>query len=268
MEFQHLSSEEALFLYKRMMCSKYSLNEFKIGNSTKIIKNESVSSDEKTINILTNGYIPLRTKFYKTFAASEVKRFILNRNNPNMRYYIRDKFRRREHTANYNPHHPTNILRKNNLIYENQALELFNSKNSNLILRKSMGFVNPNFCWISGTSDGYVVFNNKVRALIEVKSPKYLHNRSINDWILYGKARNFGVILRKNVFEIDKNCDTYYQIQFQLAITNLTLCFLLIYSPYDKNYIQIEIKANNFFIEKNLKILQKLYFKYIYELHE
>ena len=250
-----------------MMCSKYSLNEIKIGNLTKIIENESVSSVEKTINILINGYIPAKTKFYKTFAASDVKRFILNRNNSNMRNYIRVKFRRREHKSNYNRNHPTNKLRENNLLYEKQALELFNSKNSNLILRKSMGFINPNFCWISGSSDGYIVHNNKVRSLIEVKSPKYLHNRSIKDWILYGKARNFGVIFRKNSFEIDKNSDTYYQIQFQLAITNLTLCFLLIYSPYEKNYIQIEIEANDCFIEKNLKILKKLYFKYIYELH-
>lgn len=145
---------------------------------------------------------------------------------------------------------------------EPKAFALFQVK-TKMKLHSSLGFIiNPNFSFLIAPPDRLVQIENKLYLVI-VKCPYSLHKNKEN---IRNRARcgdfYLGILPNEETEELqlNKNSDVYYEIQGQLLICNLPICFLVVYVPPDDIEIVLVTKDDEFIKQKLLPQLTNIYF--------
>ena len=153
----------------------------------------------------------------------------------------------------------SNDIKKMCLEYEKEAIRRF-ALMHDLKIKTGVTMCSPNLPFICGSADGYVVENDQVKFLVEVKAPRASLRMPIYEWVKKNKNSKIRKVENRNEWKLLKSSRAYYQIQLQLAIANLDMAYALYYSPYgDGSMISIKIFRDFDFIQKNIIILEKLY---------
>lgn len=139
-------------------------------------------------------------------------------------------------------------------------------KYKTFIFRKTGLIVNPFFPHLGASPDG-LLHNAENTFLVEIKCVYNPKNLSLYD--LCQKRKNFCLKFENEEFKLKKNHKYMYQIQGQLAISNLSKCLLVVmYKQQNPVYIEevvfdaemwIKMKAhlNSFYFKQYLPILMK-----------
>lgn len=111
-------------------------------------------------------------------------------------------------------------------------------------------FVSANKPWLGASPDG--ILNDG--SIVEVKCPYSSKDKKINDVTI--------PFLKKTEasFELKLDHDYYFQVQGQLYCCNATRCYFGVYTL--KDFLVLDIRRNDAFIEKMLEKLERFYLDY------
>lgn len=154
---------------------------------------------------------------------------------------------------------------------ELEALSYFAERNPKLIVRQGGTIINPSIPIIAGSPDGFIIDNKGNFRLLEIKSPAKLREMTIKDWL---KSANFNYDReiyyeeKTSSFKLTNSSRNYMQVQLCMLITNVKMTHVLIYSMYERKYIEITVYFNENFCKRLLKDIYRLYDKYLFKFFE
>ena len=297
-EFSTLTKSEVKFLYNLMCKSPYgkdleSRNEFRLNLNKSLVR-------EETIDILLNAYPENNGLMKKTFTAGDAYNILKASESFGMDTFAMEKWisynlkwdsMERRLARAYSPELVNRLTEKMFLVkksmaernaVENIGQQLYivrkrseNSFSKPMALRVCKGMLNPNYEFLTGSSDGYLVIDGKVDRLVEIKSPLGLRppkpgqrdtrqmagfNDIFEAWVWYNPAAygRLGLFLGpENQIYLDSSSSTFCQIQMQMCIANVRYTDLVINSTEDVRIIQVE--RDEGFINETLYKLSKLF---------
>ena len=223
-------------------------------------------SSEKLDEILNDrdiNYFP----FKKTLPVSNInkilRKFSAWKNNfvseENFSHFIFNSFI--DHRTNKN----VSKSKLQNDEYEFEASSLLKEKLGKLYDVKYCGrCVSPKFPLISCRPDSFVTRDGFINSLVEIKTPKILHNLSVNQWLR--TSNNFNDFkIRNNEIVILKETPVYDQIQMSLAICNLYQCELIYFSPKYFEILHLVVTRDDKYIEKKCELISQLFNQEIFD---
>lgn len=171
-----------------------------------------------------------------------------------MRTLMRKTLKKQRRNFIFNP----NSERQQSLRNEEIAMQVFMDNNPYVVKRGGV-MVNPRIPFICGSTDGFIVENNQVTALVEVKSPKRATEMPIDEW--YDKNGEwFGLRWDGwSAYFLNPNSTAWFQIQMQLAVSNLPTAYLVVSSTDDGSIIPCRVERDDVFIDNALEMLEHIY---------
>lgn len=109
--------------------------------------------------------------------------------------------------------------------------------------------VNPEYPFIGASPDGYITCSCHEKSFIEVKCPYRCHDKSVEE------------AMNDNDFCLTNNHVYYYQVQCQLNVCKINLCYFIVWSPNET--VCVEITRDQSFVEKLLLTLDSFVTKAI-----
>jgi putative phage-type endonuclease len=135
---------------------------------------------------------------------------------------------------------------------EKVALQAFEKK-MNIEVKKCGLFVNPNFPFLAASPDGYSEIDNK---LVEIKCPYSGRN------MLVAEGPEFPFLhISNDKLSLKRNHPYYYQVQGQMACSEKTACYFVVFTLNDM-FVEIINYDPSFFEKEMLPKLKEFYFTY------
>ncbi|XP_023217990.1 uncharacterized protein LOC111620309 [Centruroides sculpturatus] len=146
------------------------------------------------------------------------------------------------------------------LSHENVAREKYMKDTGTNVVEVGLVIL-PQLPWLAFSPDGIVFQHGKPSHLLEIKCPLLAVTSSFQD-LITSKKKNFLTGDNHNGYQLKKKNPYYGQIQLGLALLNMEMCHLYVYSKHESALI-IQVKKDNEFINDMLENLRKKYFLYI-----
>ena len=259
-----LTVSECESLISKMMKCIFNYQFFKFNNGFKYF-HYIYSTEQELIEIIRRG-LPrnaVRVTLTSTNARFFLKKF---KTVQQSRKAMDDCFDTREANQNSSNLSPNPSILSNS-IYEEQAIKLWELDNPGFEVKKSFQINNPKLPFLTCSVDGMITIDGKVVDFIEVKTFDYLKIHNFDDFFYFGKANRKGLSRKyyrgKYIYYLKKSHMTFLQVQLAMCICNMNRCFLLIFSPFENDYIQLIIERKKNFLSSKINYLRKNYIKYI-----
>lgn len=113
--------------------------------------------------------------------------------------------------------------------------------------------IDPLCNFFAASPDGTCMCDCCGKYLVEIKCPFCMSSpdSSIENLL---KLQNPYILLENNEVQINKNHSYYYQVQMQMAVCRLQLCYFYVWSPKIENHICLKVLFDpNFWQEKSVK---------------
>lgn len=122
-----------------------------------------------------------------------------------------------------------------------------------------MGFIVNEHCPYLGFSPDGILKKGNCYELLEVKCPA-IGTKSEDANEVCSKLKYLIRSKTNSCFELNKKHTYYAQMQLGLFLTDLLVCYLIIYHKKKKNVITIEVKRDDDFCKRLLPVLSSVYF--------
>ena len=110
--------------------------------------------------------------------------------------------------------------------------------------------VNPKYPFLGASPDGYVTCSCHGKSLIEVKCPYRCHDKSLEAAV---NDKDFCLTVEDGEYYLDKDHAYFYQVQCQLNVCEIDMCYFVVWSPNEA--VCVEIFRDQFFFEECLTIV-------------
>ena len=267
-EFENLTENQCQNLVYNMFdspfISKLSIDSFRFLYQKIYFKMFIQKNFYQSVNALLYGLDDRNNNVYKKRLTATVASVILDNRTSIKRIFKRDYFVEDKRSS------PsiTESMANSEKLYELAALHKFKQV-THYDIRRGRDLINPKFPFLCAATDGFIIENGKVAALIEVKTPQLTRRMTISEYKATDNFNKNFEFIGLNRYRLRNTSDYYAQIQFQLLISNLNLGFLVIYSPHkapNTGILIVEVPRDNEYFDFCLPILEnkfKVLFDYI-----
>lgn len=140
---------------------------------------------------------------------------------------------------------------------EDEAVHVVEKKTGLQVFRTGI-LIHPKATWLGYSPDGLFIANGKLK-ILEVKCPMqgaYTTATEVIKNFIYVFIGDDGSYKLKNKHKY------YGQVQCEIHLTNADECYFIIYAPFDKTYVLLIVKRDDYFIKAQFTSLDHIYFKY------
>ena len=153
-----------------------------------------------------------------------------------------------------------NKFTQQSIYYESLALDRY-SRFTRRQIKAGITIINPNMPFICAKPDGFIIENDAVVAVVEVKCPQGAYTQSIHDYLYSNKSNmSRSVVKRNGKYMLTSKYNRFYvQCQLCIVASNLNVAHLVLYSTYDESFAEIIIERDDDYIEEMMTTLEYIY---------
>ncbi|KAJ8914341.1 hypothetical protein NQ315_011329 [Exocentrus adspersus] len=142
--------------------------------------------------------------------------------------------------------------------YEKEALQCYKKSNDYQVCEIGL-VICQRYPWLAYSADGIVTFNGLPSRLVEIKCP---YDGIDNDAINFVHTCDY-LQLSLEGLRLKKRHSYYGQVQLGMAILNLEICDLILYSPKSKSFLNIVVPFDHAFAKEMITTVTEKYMRHM-----